>query len=106
MSLSAPPCSDTVPDTSVDILSNDLPVLGEEYQLTCAVTIEYSTEINIAYTLSHENLDRVASDPVSVMFDAIGLEDAGIYQCSAEITSPYFNNITLSTEHTITFSSE
>lgn len=90
----------------MDILSNDLPALGEEYQLTCAVTIEYDTESNVTYMLSHENLNRVASDPVSVMFDAITLADAGIYQCSADITSPYFDTITLSTEHTIIFSSE
>ena len=90
----------------MDIFSSDVPVLGEAYQLTCEVTIEYSTEVNITYTLNHENLDRVASDPVSVTFDAIDLEDAGIYLCSVEITSPYFNTIALSTEHTIMFSSK
>ena len=67
-------------------------MLGENFTFTCEVTIANDIAETLSYTLIRNENAAPLEEPFTVSFQPLTLADAGVYQCSVVISSPYLNN--------------
>ena len=101
--LPTPTLPSAVPEITASTNSPLTPVLGEAYFFTCNVSISSDISPSFSYSLIRGaggalTTVNTASLPM-VQFSALTLADAGSYQCSVTISSPFLtNDITVTTE--------
>ena len=80
-----------VPAITLSIISNDAPILGEDFGFMCEVVIDNDINESISYSFLHNNITNSSTGPF-VNIDTLRLSDTGVYLCSVVIDSPYINN--------------
>ena len=80
-----------VPEITLSIVSNDTPILGEDYGFMCEVAIDNNIDESISYSFLHNNVTNSSTGPF-VNIETLRLSDTGVYMCSVVIDSPYINN--------------
>ena len=86
----------TVPTVNVSIMSiGGVPMVGRSYEFTCDVIVETDFGQRILYSfLQNNEIITNQSSEASLEFTRLSLADAGIYECSVEISSDLLiNNI-------------
>ena len=95
-----------MPDISVNVEPDGVPTLGQDYTFMCEVIIAHDIDEALTYSVIHNDVETALSLPF-VVFEPLTSADAGIYQCSVEIASPYLDSpvilVTRPEEQTITF---
>ena len=96
LSLPWPYCLLPVPDISLVITSSGTPVVGEDYFFICTVTntrgIGAVISIGIVIDGDSSMLMPLPVTSFLLPLSPLTLSDAGIYQCSVEVDSPYITN--------------
>ena len=93
----------SVPEITASFSTQGSPVLGNSFSINCAVSNTDNLDATITYSLNRlpsgaPTTADTSSLPI-VSFDAITLADAGSYQCSANVSSPFLtDNIIVLTE--------
>ena len=90
----------TVPTVNVSITSiGGIPMVGRPYNFTCDVVVENDFGQRILYSfLQNNEIITNQSSEASLEFTHLSLADAGIYECSVEISSDLLiNNIVRTT---------
>jgi hypothetical protein len=95
------------PAISVQITaSQDTPMLGQSYSLTCGITGAANLNPSITYQWTNNNGAQMGTAEI-LSFSSFRLSDAGQYTCQATVGSPYLNdNITMTNTHDIRIQSK
>ena len=64
---------------------------GESLVLDCAISGANNLEGNIAFQWRGPNRAREESTATRLTLNTVGFSDAGIYTCTATVSSPYLN---------------
>ena len=64
---------------------------GESIVLDCAISGANNLEGNIAFQWRGPNRAREESTSTQLTLSTVGFSDAGIYTCTATVSSPYVN---------------
>ena len=64
---------------------------GESLVLDCAISGVNNLDGNIAFQWRGHNRAREESTSTQLALNTVGFSDAGIYTCTATISSPYVN---------------
>ena len=92
----------SVPDISFNISTTEQPVLGGNFSFMCEVTIANDIAETLSYTLIRNEMNQdtlTLEESFIISFQPLTLADAGVYQCSVVISSPYLNNNITMTTH-------
>ena len=81
----------TVPLVKVHISGGGVVEFGESHVLDCAISGANNLEENIAFQWRGPNRAREESTSAQLALSTVGFSDAGIYTCTATVSSPYLN---------------
>ena len=81
----------TVPLVEVHISGSEVVEFGESLVLDCAISGVNNLEGNIAFQWRGPNRAREGSTSTQLAKNAVSFSDAGIYTCTATVSSPYVN---------------
>ena len=80
-----------VPNISVNILPDAMPVLGENYTFMCEIIIDNDINEMLSYSYLLNGVFNPLTSPFGRV-ESLSLSEAGVYQCSVEIDSPYLRD--------------